>query len=212
MVLVCIQTDATGRARTTVLSSPALDGLAPALRNRPAGNVPLVVIDSTLAPSSMATVIRERFASHGLVEGRDVLLANSPNRVMPGRLVERIRESDKLVAGLHPASPELVERLYRHIVTRGRLLRTNSLTAEIVKTFENAYRDVRIAFAAEIDAALRRPGDRLLCPARPGEPAPRADRRASADATVVPTGGVLVPTIGVGGHCLPKDGILLWWR
>jgi UDPglucose 6-dehydrogenase len=21
-----------------------------------------------------------------------------------------------------------------------------------------------------------------------------------------------VPTVGVGGHCLPKDGILLWWR
>jgi hypothetical protein len=28
----------------------------------------------------------------------------------------------------------------------------------------------------------------------------------------VPTGGLLVPTIGVGGHCLPKDGILLLWR
>ncbi len=23
---------------------------------------------------------------------------------------------------------------------------------------------------------------------------------------------MLVPTVGVGGHCLPKDGILLWWR
>jgi hypothetical protein len=22
----------------------------------------------------------------------------------------------------------------------------------------------------------------------------------------------LVPSVGVGGHCLPKDGILLWWR
>jgi hypothetical protein len=28
----------------------------------------------------------------------------------------------------------------------------------------------------------------------------------------VPSGGLLVPTIGVGGHCLPKDGILLLWR
>jgi hypothetical protein len=28
----------------------------------------------------------------------------------------------------------------------------------------------------------------------------------------VPTGALLVPTVGVGGHCLPKDGILLWWR
>jgi hypothetical protein len=28
----------------------------------------------------------------------------------------------------------------------------------------------------------------------------------------VPSGGLLIPTIGVGGHCLPKDGILLLWR
>ena len=28
----------------------------------------------------------------------------------------------------------------------------------------------------------------------------------------MPSGALLVPTVGVGGHCLPKDGILLWWR
>ncbi|HEY2898296.1 MAG TPA: UDP binding domain-containing protein, partial [Gemmatimonadaceae bacterium] len=35
---------------------------------------------------------------------------------------------------------------------------------------------------------------------------------ASADPRAVPSGALLVPTVGVGGHCLPKDGILLWWR
>ena len=24
--------------------------------------------------------------------------------------------------------------------------------------------------------------------------------------------GMLIPTVGVGGHCLPKDGILMLWR
>ncbi len=212
IVLVCIQTDKQGTGPDYGPLFQGLDGLARALQGRPAGNLPLVIIDSTLAPSSMATVVRERFAACGLAEGRDVLLANSPNRVMPGRLVQRIRESDKLVAGLHPATPELVAQLYAHIVVKGRLLTTNSLTAEIVKTFENAYRDVRIAFAAELvrhcDAAdidffaLRDAVNREL---------EQADS-ASDDAAVVPTGGVLVPTIGVGGHCLPKDGVLLWWR
>lgn len=212
VVLVCIQTDRDGDGPDYGPLFAGLDGLAAALRNRPEGNLPLIVIDSTLAPSSMATVVRERFATHGLVEGRDVLLANSPNRVMPGRLVERIRDADKLVAGLHPAAPEMVATLYGHIVTGGKLLRTNSLTAEIVKTFENAYRDVRIAFAAELlrycDAndldffALRDRANAIL---------DQGDN-ASADGAVVPTGGILVPTIGVGGHCLPKDGVLLWWR
>ncbi len=35
---------------------------------------------------------------------------------------------------------------------------------------------------------------------------------ASNDPNAVPSGGLLIPMLGVGGHCLPKDGILLWWR
>lgn len=212
LVLVCVQTDKDGIEPAYGPLMSAIDGLCTALQHRPKDNVPIIVFESTLAPSSMETVVRERFASHGLVEGRDVLLGNSPNRVMPGRLVERIRSSDKLAAGLRPETLELIGRIYDRIVPEGRLHRTTSLTAEIVKTLENAYRDVRIAYAAEIarycDAggidfhALRRVVNQRIG---------RADQ-ASEDPGAVPVGGLLVPTIGVGGHCLPKDGILLWWR
>ena len=164
------------------------------------------------APATVATLVSDFFASHGLVVGRDVLLGNSPNRVMPGRLVERVASSDKIVAGLHPDTPGLIARLYRRIVTRGTLHETNSMTAEVVKTLENAYRDVRVAYATEVarfcDArnldfyALR---DRVNAQLRQQD-------AASTDPNAVPSGGLLVPTVGVGGHCLPKDGILLWWR
>jgi UDP-N-acetyl-D-mannosaminuronic acid dehydrogenase len=160
----------------------------------------------------MATLIRDHFARFGLEEGRDILLGNSPNRVMPGRLVERVAASDKIVAGLRPVTPMLVERLYQRIVTQGALYPTNSLTAEIVKTLENAYRDVRIAAAAEVVRycddhnvdfhALREQVNRAL-----GQ-----SDTASRDPATVPTGALLVPMLGVGGHCLPKDGVLLWWR
>lgn len=212
VVLVCVQTDRTGNAPEYGPLMDALEGIARALRQRPPGNIPLIIIESTLAPSTMQSVIRPFFAAHGLEDGRDVLLGNSPNRVMPGRLVERVAAADKLVAGLHPVAPELIRRLYAPIVTRGTLHAAGSLTVEIVKTLENAYRDVRIAFAAEMarwcDAhdvdffALRDRANARL--------ARRDD--ASRDARAVPTGALLVPTLGVGGHCLPKDGILLWWR
>ncbi|HSC07896.1 MAG TPA: nucleotide sugar dehydrogenase [Steroidobacteraceae bacterium] len=212
MVLVCVQTDKDGFGPDYGPLFEALEGLAVALKKRPAGNIPVICFESTLAPSSMTTLVREFFAKHGLVEGKDILLGNSPNRVMPGRLVERVAASDKLVAGLHPLTPKLIQRIYSRIVTRGKLHATNSMTAEVVKTLENAYRDVRIAFAAEVvrycDAndidffALRDAVNARLS---------QSDA-ASASATAVPSGGVLVPTTGVGGHCLPKDGILLWWR
>lgn len=212
VILICTQTDKNGFAPEYGPLFEALNGIAAALQKKPAGNVPVVVFESTLAPSSMLTVVRPLFAKYGLEDGRDILLGNSPNRVMPGRLVERVARADKLAGGLHPGTPELIARLYSRIVTGGVVYRTNSLTAEIVKTLENAYRDVRIAYAAEVarycDAhdidffALR---DRV------NEKVSRADD-ASADPRAVPSGALLVPTVGVGGHCLPKDGILLWWR
>ncbi len=212
LILVSVQTDKDGFGPDYGPLLDSVNALAGALVNRPEGNIPVVVFESTLAPSSMHTVIREAFAKHGLVEGRDVLLGNSPNRVMPGRLVERVAQSDKLVAGLHPLTPVLISRIYSKIVTAGKLHQTNSMTAEFVKTLENAYRDVRIGFAAQLvrrcDAsdidffALRDEVNRRLA---------QSDS-ASGCATSVPSGAILVPSVGVGGHCLPKDGVLLWWR
>lgn len=212
VILVSVQTDKAGEAPDYGPMFEALTGIAAALARRPAGNVPLIVFESTLAPSSMATVIRELFARRGLEEGQDVLLGNSPNRVMPGRLVERVAASDKIIAGLHPATPGLIRRIYSRIVTSGVLHETNSLTAEVVKTLENAYRDVRIAYAAEVARHCdRRDIDFFTLRDRVNARARQVDT-ASADPQAVPSGGLLVPMLGVGGHCLPKDGVLLWWR
>ena len=189
-----------------------LEKLAEALQKKPAGKIPLVIFESTLAPTTMDTLFREHFKKYGLEEGKDILLGNSPNRVMPGRLVERIRDADKLAGGLHPETPKLIAKLYNHIVTNGEVYETNSLTAEIVKTLENAYRDVRIAFSTEIVRycddnnidfyKVRNKVNTMLS---------QTDK-ATEDPNAVPSGGLLIPMLGVGGHCLPKDGILLWWR
>lgn len=212
MVLICVQTDKKGMGPDYGPLFSCLDNLATALKNKAPANVPVIVFESTLAPSSMTTVIRDHFERYGLIEGRDILLGNSPNRVMPGRLVERVAASDKLVAGLHPLTPVLIERVYARIVTQGKLYKTNSMTAEVVKTLENAYRDVRIAFAAEIVRYCdERDIDFFALRDIVNERVAQADG-ASSNATLVPSGAVLVPTVGVGGHCLPKDGILLWWR
>lgn len=212
VVLISIQTDKKGVEPDYGPLFGGLTDLAEALRNKPSGKVPLIIFESTLAPSSMATVISEHFRKYGLIEGRDILLGNSPNRVMPGRLVERVAQSDKLVAGLHPDTPKLISHLYRHIVTRGTLHQTNSMTAEVVKTLENAYRDVRIAFSTEVVRYCdSRDIDFYSLRDRVNDRLAQKDN-ASGDPNCVPSGGLLIPTVGVGGHCLPKDGILLWWR
>ncbi|MEP6691279.1 MAG: nucleotide sugar dehydrogenase [Gemmatimonadaceae bacterium] len=220
-ILVCVQTDRTGFAPDYGPLCDALTGVACALTARARGDAsasgaddrrPVIVIESTLAPSSMASTVRALFASHGLVDGRDIALVNSPNRVMPGRLVDRVRNSDKVMGALHAESRDMAARVYGEIVTSGTLHLTNSMTAECVKTLENAYRDVRIAYAAEVARYCdARDVDFYAVRDAVNARAEQVDE-ASGRPDVIPSGGMLIPTLGVGGHCLPKDGVLLWWR
>lgn len=85
VILICVQTDRDGNAPAYGPLLEAMAALAEALQHKPKGHIPLIVFESTLAPTSMSTVVRDHFAQYGLIEGRDVLLGNSPNRVMPGR-------------------------------------------------------------------------------------------------------------------------------
>lgn len=211
-VLVCVQTDKTGWAPEYGPLFGALDTLAEVLAGRRGGRPPLLVIESTLAPTTLATLIAERLAAKGLIDGRDFDLGHSPNRVMPGRLLERIRNGDKIVAGLRPETTLRILDLYRSFIPDGRLHAADPLTAETVKTFENAQRDVRIAYAAE--AARFCDESDVDFHALRAEVNNRLEQGddASSDPTAIATGGLLVPTVGVGGHCLPKDGILLLWR
>lgn len=212
VILVSVQTDKKGLEPDYGPLFGALENLGKALQKKPAGKIPLVIFESTLAPTTMDTLIRQHFEKFGLKDGENILLGNSPNRVMPGRLVKRIALSDKLAGGLSPVTPILIEKLYKHIVTKGTIYKTNSLTAEIVKTLENAYRDVRIAFSAEIARYCDENNiDFYRVREKVNEMAAQADL-ANDRPNEVPSGGILIPTLGVGGHCLPKDGILLWWR
>ena len=208
VVLVCVQTERKGAGPDYTHLLEALHGVATALSNRTSGSVPLVVIESTLAPTTLQTVVRPLFAQHGLEEGRDLLLAHSPSRLMRGGIVERIASTDKLIGTLSPETGPRVAAVYARIVTRGGLHCTNATTAEVVKTLENATRDVRLAYAAEVGRYCDAQDIDFFDVRR------RVNARLAAESgmSVPPCGGLLVPTVGVGGHSLPKDGPFLWWR
>ncbi len=155
----------------------------------------LVIIESTIAPTTVEKVakpILERESK--LSAGEDFYLANCPERVMPGRLLQNIREYDRVVGGINEESAQKAVELYKNIV-QGELFATDSLTAEIVKTTENAYRDVQIAFANEIA---------LIC-----EKLERDVFEVRNLVNKCPFRDMHIPGAGVGGHCLPKDSWLL---
>ena len=208
LVLVCVQTERKGTGPDYAHLIDALHGVATALRQRASASVPMVVIESTIAPTTLQTVVRPLFAQHGLEEGRDVLLAHSPSRLTRGGVVNRIASSDKLIGTLTAETGPRLAAVYSRIVTRGTLHCTNATTAEIVKTLENASRDVRLAYAAEVSRYCDAHDIDFFDVRR------RVNARLAAahGAGAAPCGGLLVPTVGVGGHSLPKDGPFLWWR
>jgi UDP-N-acetyl-D-mannosaminuronic acid dehydrogenase len=85
-------------------------------------------------------------------------------------------------------------KLYRHIVEAD-LDTADPVTAEMVKTTENAYRDVQIAFANEVALISEAVGADVW--------------RVRELVNKVPSRQMLLPGAGVGGHCIPKDPWLL---
>ena len=155
----------------------------------------LVIVESTVSPGTtqklVCTLLEE--SSGGRVN-LDFFLGVCPERVMPGKLLLNLRTMNRVCGGSTPKTADTMVALYRHVV-EGELDTTDLVTAEVVKTTENAYRDVQIAFANEVA---------LIC------------ETIGADVWTVrqlvnkvPSRDMHLPGAGVGGHCIPKDPWLL---
>jgi UDP-N-acetyl-D-mannosaminuronic acid dehydrogenase len=192
IVLIAVETPV-----DPVTRKPGYEALRGALtdlgRNLSRGT--MVIIESTIAPGTMETIVKPMLEdSSGLRVGKDFYLVNCPERVMPGKLLANIRGCHRVVGGMSPEAADLAVAFYRHVV-QADLDPVDCLTAETVKTMENAYRDVQIAFANEMA---------LLC------------ENMGADVWQVrelvnkaPYRSMHLPGTGVGGHCIPKDPWLL---
>ncbi|MDP1731213.1 MAG: UDP-N-acetyl-D-mannosamine dehydrogenase [Devosia sp.] len=123
-------------------------------------------------------------------EDADVLVAYSPERVLPGKVLTELVDNDRSVGGLSRRSSERAAMLYASFVN-GELFVTSAEAAELVKLTENAYRDVNIAFANELAAVC---SDLKL---NVWEVIDLANRH--------PRVSILQPGPGVGGHCIAVD-------
>jgi UDP-N-acetyl-D-mannosaminuronic acid dehydrogenase len=155
----------------------------------------LVVIESTIAPGTMAKVVQPALEAGGKKAGKDFYLGNCPERVMPGKLLKNLRTLSRVVGGSTSETAETMVALYRQIIPDADLDPTDCITAELVKTAENAYRDVQIAFANEVAMIAEATGGDVW--------------KVRELVNKSPDRVMLLPGAGVGGHCIPKDPWLL---
>ena len=155
----------------------------------------LVIVESTLSPGAMDRIVRpELEAASAMVCDQDFSLGVCPERVMPGRLLKNLKTMSRVCGGSTPETAQLMVELYRTFV-QADLDTADPLTAELVKTAENSYRDVQIAFANEVA---------MICEIVGGDV-----WRVRELVNKSPERAMHLPGAGVGGHCIPKDPWLL---
>lgn len=106
----------------------------------------LVIIESTIAPGTMDRLVRPALEESSRGKANiDFYLGVCPERVMPGKLLANLRAMSRVCGGYSVETSAVMMALYRQIVAAD-LDAADCVTAELVKTGENAYRDVNIAF------------------------------------------------------------------
>jgi UDP-N-acetyl-D-mannosaminuronic acid dehydrogenase len=150
----------------------------------------LVVLESTSPPMTTLNLVKPILERSGLRAGQDFFLVYSPERVLPGKILQELVGNARVIGGIDPASAEQGRALYACFV-KGEIVLTSATTAEMVKLMENTYRDVNIAIANEFSRLADHFGIDVW--------------EAIAIANRHPRVNILQPGPGVGGHCISVD-------
>lgn len=190
--LVCVPTPLDFQSETADLSyvRSAAEGIAGVLRP---GDT--VILESTVPPGTTEGPVREVLERSGLTAGEEFHLAYSPETVLPGNILQELRENDRFVGGIDGESTQRAFELYDPCIDGTVNRAPDAATAEFVKLVQNAYRDLNIGFANELAKVARDYGVDTRTAIE------LANRHSRVD--------ILQPGPGVGGHCLPVDPLFL---
>ena len=164
----------------------------------------LVVLESTTYPRTTRDEMLPVMMAHapesakGLVVGKDLFVAFSPEREDPGRKDHSTSTIRKLVGGLDPDSTRLAAAVYRKGIAE--VVEVSSAeVAESAKLLENIFRAVNIALVNEMKTVLQKMDIDVW----------EVVRAASTK----PFGFMpFYPGPGLGGHCIPIDPFYLTWK
>jgi len=111
----------------------------------------LVIYESTTYPGcTEEDCVPQIEKISGLKFNLDFFAGYSPERINPGDKVNTLTRIKKVTSGSTPEIADLVDELYRSIITVGTHKAPSIKVAEASKIIENAQRDVNISFVNEL--------------------------------------------------------------
>jgi len=111
----------------------------------------IVIYESTVYPGCTEDdCVPQLEKASGLKFNIDFYCGYSPERINPGDKVNTLTKIVKVTSGSTPQVAEIVDNLYRSIITAGTHRAPSLKVAEASKAIENAQRDVNISFVNEL--------------------------------------------------------------
>ena len=119
----------------------------------------IVIYESTVYPGCTeedCVPVLEKYS--GLKYQQDFYCGYSPERINPGDKLHRVTTIKKITSGSTPQVADLVDALYRQIITAGTHQAPSIKVAEAAKVIENTQRDVNIALINELALIFNKMG------------------------------------------------------
>lgn len=160
----------------------------------------MVVLESTTYPGTTEELIKPILEKgSGLKCGEDFYLGYSPERVDPGNLLYKTKNTPKVVGACSADGAEVISAMYRAVLDGEVYTVSSPAVAEMEKILENTYRNINIGLINEIGRLCHEMGISVW---------------EVIDAAKTKPYGFqpFYPGPGLGGHCIPLDPYYLTWK
>lgn len=160
----------------------------------------MVVLESTTYPGTTEELIKPILEEgSGLKCGEDFYLGFSPERVDPGNLIYKTKNTPKVVGAIGEDATEVIAKMYSSVLEGDIYTVSSPAVAEMEKILENTYRNINIGLVNELAMLCHEMGISLW---------------EVVDAAKTKPYGfqAFYPGPGLGGHCIPLDPYYLSWK
>lgn len=160
----------------------------------------LVVLESTTYPGTTEELLKPILENaSGLKCGEDFYLAFSPERVDPGNLIYKTKNTPKVVGGCTPKCTDIAATMYEAVLEAPVHRVSSPAIAEMEKILENTYRNINIGLVNEFSRLCNKMGISVWEVIDAAKSKPYGFQ-------------AFYPGPGLGGHCIPIDPCYLAWK
>lgn len=160
----------------------------------------VIVLESTTYPGTTEELLKPIFEqASGLVCGKDFYLGFSPERVDPGNLIYKTKNTPKVVGAIGEDASEVIAAMYREVLDSEIFVASCPAVAEMEKILENTYRNINIGLVNELARLCDKMGISVWEVIDAAKSKPYGFQ-------------AFYPGPGLGGHCIPLDPYYLTWK